>query len=961
MSALPRPDMPPGPHRDLVAALHDLHHRAGWPSLRTLAKETGVSHTTVSKAFSRPTLPAWGTLELLVEAMDGSVEDFRALWLAASAPTDGEARATAPRIAGRRAELDVVRRHLETGTGLLVVSGEAGIGKTTLVETAAGAVEALVAVGHCLPLSTEVPLMPIVGLLRTIRAAEGGKRLEVALAECPAYVRTMLAQLLPELDEAAVVGDDVSPRHLFAAVGQCLSALGARRSLALVIEDLHWADAGTLDLLEHLLTDGAATPMVASWRTEDPSVPDLHRDWLSRIKRFASTRQVALTPLTEEETREQLVRCGVVDAESAARIHARSNGHPLFTAHLAGQPSDAGMPRELAELLERRLDGLGRDASRVVAALGVADRECTADVLGASTGLPEDLLVPALHELTARRLLREQRDEEGTALGHPLLAEAARRRLVPAERAAWHRAVAHALSSDPQADAAEVAEHWRKAGALPHELRWREAAARQAHARTAPDAEAQQWLRALEIHAGRPDLEFDAHAARVAAFDALELSGNLAEALVVARAGVEHLDGLDDHAAAQILRRLGVVEDWISDDTSRGLELVDRALARLQPHGPSTELVHVLDARANHLMDLGRYDEALTTLDQALDVCETLGDDDLFYGASATLGWCQAYLGDLPGALATFERGRARVPRPTGPRREAYVAMSHTDALIQHRRPAEEVAAAAQRAIDVGRAWGLDFHLLTLARANVVEALVKTGRVAEAAEVLRTIDIAEDYDHWPVAWMSGQVAVAQGRAREGLETIRSLEVTGTTAENILHRAHLVAVAHLWLGEPREAWDTLASALEGVLDHPVVARSCQPFMVLARAGADLCERDESVARETLASLHQLRGRASMDPLGPGSVPVVREACTRAWDAELARVERRGSVDQWVAAARSWDDVRAPHDAAYCRWRAAQAALRDGHATVAARLLKRAATEAREHVPLLQAIAATRRSA
>ena len=69
MSALPRADVAPGPARSLNDALHDLHHRAGWPSLRTLARETGVSHTTVSKAFSRPALPTWGTLELLVEAM----------------------------------------------------------------------------------------------------------------------------------------------------------------------------------------------------------------------------------------------------------------------------------------------------------------------------------------------------------------------------------------------------------------------------------------------------------------------------------------------------------------------------------------------------------------------------------------------------------------------------------------------------------------------------------------------------------------------------------------------------------------------------------------------------------------------------------------------------------------------------------------------------------------------------
>ena len=103
MSALPRPELPPGAAKALNDALHELHHRAGWPSLRTLARETGVSHTTVSKAFSQPTLPSWGTLQLLVEAMNGEAANFHDLWLAASAPISGGG--PPPRIAGRRAEL----------------------------------------------------------------------------------------------------------------------------------------------------------------------------------------------------------------------------------------------------------------------------------------------------------------------------------------------------------------------------------------------------------------------------------------------------------------------------------------------------------------------------------------------------------------------------------------------------------------------------------------------------------------------------------------------------------------------------------------------------------------------------------------------------------------------------------------------------------------------------------------
>ena len=63
MGALPSPDLPPGAHQDLVRAMHDLHHRAGWPSLRTLARQSGVSHTTVSKVLSSTVLPPWGTVD----------------------------------------------------------------------------------------------------------------------------------------------------------------------------------------------------------------------------------------------------------------------------------------------------------------------------------------------------------------------------------------------------------------------------------------------------------------------------------------------------------------------------------------------------------------------------------------------------------------------------------------------------------------------------------------------------------------------------------------------------------------------------------------------------------------------------------------------------------------------------------------------------------------------------------
>ena len=90
MGALPRPDVPPGPQRELVDALDALHHRAGWPSLRVLAREVGCSHTTVSTVFSSSHVPTWGVLQLLVEAMHGDVEAFHTLWLATTVPSPRE-------------------------------------------------------------------------------------------------------------------------------------------------------------------------------------------------------------------------------------------------------------------------------------------------------------------------------------------------------------------------------------------------------------------------------------------------------------------------------------------------------------------------------------------------------------------------------------------------------------------------------------------------------------------------------------------------------------------------------------------------------------------------------------------------------------------------------------------------------------------------------------------------------
>ena len=162
-----------------------------------------------------------------------------------------------------------------------------------------------------------------------------------ALQRCPAYVREALATVLPEwsTDDSAPEADDRWLRQrLFAGVAELCRALSTERPFALALEDLHWADDLTLDVVEHLVRHTGAS-VLGSWRTDDPDVSAGHREWFSRVRRDAVV--LPLGPLTEDETVEQvrLIRPGASTAD-AARIHARS----LRTAslHRAARPRRRG-------------------------------------------------------------------------------------------------------------------------------------------------------------------------------------------------------------------------------------------------------------------------------------------------------------------------------------------------------------------------------------------------------------------------------------------------------------------------------------------------------------------------------------------------------------------------------------------------------------------------------------------
>jgi hypothetical protein len=172
-----------------------------------------------------------------------------------------------------------------------------------------------------------------------------------------------------------------------------------------------------------------------------------------------------------------------------------------------------------------------------------------------------------------------------------------------------------------------------------------------------------------------------------------------------------------------------------------------------------------------------------------------------------------------------------------------------------------------------------------------------------------------------------------------------------------HRQGLLTVqvlCDLWRGLPARA---LVRIGDGIADE--TATSWSPYtgsllLLAARAAADVA-RSDPARRQALADrVDGWHRQFSPDPLSPDATHAAASATRSAWRAELARLAGTAHVTHWTGAAEQWDLVGRPHEAAYCRWRAAEVALRDGQGTLATRLLRRAHAQARGHVPLLAAI-------
>ena len=466
--------------------------------------------------------------DLGVGPSDATRAAYEALLPGASAAGPAS-EAAVPRFIGRAMErrrlTELWREAARGGARLVLIAGEAGVGKSRLVdELASWCAHRGVAVAEARSYPAEGALAfgPVVEWLRSEALALRRVRLDRGRLN-------ELARVLPELPGTPQpMPADEQRLRLFDAMARAILASSA--PVLLIADDLQWADRETLHFLHYLLRTrpDARLLVAATMRDEDVEPDQPLNDLVDGLRALGRIDQIDLQPLSRRET--AVLAEGLagrpLHLDESDRLFVETEGNPLFVVETVR--AGALSPRVQA-VIEARLAQLSepaRELARVAAAVG---REFTTDVLATACGLGDDALMHGLDELWRRRLVRE-RGPDAYDFAHERIREVAYAGLEPARRRRTHIRVGRALAG--AGDPAEVAFHFDRGGALDEAVSWYQRAAERA-ARRLADAEAVRVLRrALEL-ARTPERRLELTTALVAPLAMLE--GLSADALVSAQ------------------------------------------------------------------------------------------------------------------------------------------------------------------------------------------------------------------------------------------------------------------------------------------------------------------------------------------------------------------------------------------------------------------------------------------
>jgi ATP/maltotriose-dependent transcriptional regulator MalT len=882
---------------------------------------------------------------------------------------------TAGRFVGRTQELARLHQLLARaadGTPLLaLLGGEAGVGKTRLVEQLAAPAQeqgARVLVGGCVPLGEEgLPFAPVVEALRGLAGELDPAELEVVAG--PA--RQELGRLLPDLPwggEAAAAGatgaSQAGQGWLFELLLGVVQRLAARAPLLWVVEDLHWADRSTRDLLAYLATylRSGRVLVVGSFRSDE--LDRLHplRRLLAELARNRRVGRLELPRFTRAEVAEQLA--GLLGADPPGRlvddIYARSEGNPFFAEELllAGDGRGPGtLPPSLREVLITRVVRLRARTQQLLRVAAAAGPGVTQPLLAAVAGMSDQQLLDGLREAVDQQLLLPDPGGAGYIFRHALVAEAVYAELLAGERVRLHSALASALDAGlegggpPASRAARLAYHWAAAGDHPRALTVSIQAASAAEGVYA-FAEAQLQLeRALGLWDQVPDAETRTGTDRVALLarcaEAAYRAGDAARAAELVRQALGLVDaarqplraGLLHEQLARCLRRLG---------DPAALDAQQQAV-RLVPPQPSAERARVLGSLAYLLVLMDRYAEARGLAEEAVAIAERVGARAEEANARTGLGGALGYLGEPDAGLAELATAR-RLATQTG---DVVVLLRpilhHSDVLLATGR-LEQAATVALDGLSEARRLGLTHSFGPLLAGNATEALAALGRWDQAEQLSRqALETAPSHVasvHLSLARAALELGLGDlDAAGARLQAARRL-LLGSILEAKLAGPLLAGLAELalWRGDLDQAKQLVAQAVPLVEANP---RHAAPAYALGvRVEADLAELararrpgqptpDDGTASALLGRLDQ----AAQGPAGAGLPELAAWHATA--HAEQTRQQGPPDPAAWATAVAAWERLGQPYRAAYAGYRHAEALLATGDRDTATAVLGRAA--------------------